>query len=100
MTEPKPQRKGRDFVIGFLGSILLVTTTSILAGITSSFLKGAMVDIIGITIYIAGIILVVVVPIITFICHRKFIGFGILTALVAVPLLLIGSCFALSSFSH
>jgi hypothetical protein len=98
MTETKPQRKGRDFVIGFLGSILLVTTTSILAGITSSFLKGPMVDVVGILMSIAGIGLVTVVPIITFICHRKFIGFGILTALVAVPLLLVGSCFALGAF--
>ena len=101
MTEQKPQRKGRDFAIGFFGGPLLATIAYILVGMASSFLKKGVSDNVEvIIIYLASTGLVVVVPIITFVRHRKFIGIGILTALVAVPLLLLGSCFALSSFSH
>lgn len=95
MTETKQQRPGRDFAIGFFGSILLATGLFTLAGILSFGSHGTTVDKIGIITTIAGIGFVVVAPILSFIYHRKFIGIGILTALVAVPLLLIGSCYTI-----
>lgn len=93
MTEPKQQRPGRDFAIGFFGSILLVGIATTFTGLLSAFLHGVMLNTFRTLLYLAGIGLVVVAPVIAFVHHRKFIGIGILSALVAVPLLLIGSCY-------
>ena len=80
MTEPKPQRKGRDFAIGFFGSILVAIP-------------------LGLLLPIALVIFLITATIIAFMKQRKFIGIGILSASVAVPLLLIGSCFGIVMFS-
>ena len=90
MTEPKPQRKGRDFAIGFFGSLPFLILEFIL------FL-GLFDNTISVFPFWAVAIGLVVATIVAFRRHRKFIGFGMLTALVAVPLLLLGSCYAIVS---
>ena len=92
MTEQKPQRKGRDFAIGFfVGLVPLVLGFILLTGI----LKGTDSFYFNLLAALTGLITIVV-----FWRRHLFIGIGMVTALVAVPLLLLGSCFALSSFFH
>ncbi|MFA6172298.1 MAG: hypothetical protein WC334_09180 [Kiritimatiellales bacterium] len=92
MTEQKPQRKGRDFLIGFFGSAFAVVGVLIFPLIISDGMGPSMEDfVIGLS-YIGGIIFAVVAARASFTRHRKFIGIGILAATVAVPLLLFGSC--------
>ena len=83
MTETRLQRKGRDFAIGFFGSLILLVITAI-----PLFLKGPA-D--AFFISILGLLLAIIV---SFANQRAVIGIGIgiITALVAVPLLLLGSC--------
>ena len=90
MTEQKPQRKGRDFLIGFLANLLLIVLMILLlTGIIDSP-SGSVFALLSIIVGGVSVIL----PAIAFIRRRKFIGIGMLAALVAVPLLLVGSCFA------
>lgn len=86
MTEQKPQRKGRDFAIGFFGSLLLALIALVLTIPAKS----------PAPLFIAAIG-AVIATVITFRRHHKFIGIGILAALVGVPLLMLGSCFAYAS---
>ncbi len=81
MTEQKPQRKGRDFAIAFFGSLFLAVLSSLWGSLF--FMTSTGIGLIAATIF-------------AFIRHRKFIGIGILTALVGAPLLLLGSCYAFS----
>jgi hypothetical protein len=90
MTEQTPQRKGRDFAIGFfVGLIPLILGIILLLGI----LEGT--DPFYFNLLAAGTILALIG---VFWRRHLFVGIGMLTALVATPLLLLGSCFALSSF--
>ncbi len=90
MTEPKPQRKGRDFAIGFFVGLIPLALGFILL---LKVLNGA--DIFYFNILAGGTVLITIG---VFLRRHLFVGIGMLAALVAVPLLLLGSCFALSSF--
>jgi hypothetical protein len=101
MTEQKTPRNGRDFAIGFFGSILLTGIGTTLVGLLPVFLPNIMVlETFQVLLSLAGIGLVVVIPVMAFVNNRKFIGIGILSALVAVPLLLIGSCYTILLIAH
>jgi len=96
MTEQKPPRNGLDFAIGFFGSILLVTTVSTVSGLLSKLLPNIMTVALGLVSLMINLSFFIVGPIVAFRRKRKFIGIGILAALIAVPLLLMGSCFAIA----
>lgn len=95
MTETKQQRPGRDFAIGFFVNLLLIAIEIFLfiglydGSVSDSTFLGASFGLIA--ILVASLV-------IAFVAHRKFIGIGILSSLVAGPLLLIGSCFATAVF--
>lgn len=96
MTEQKPQRKGRDFAISFFGCLLLMALEVVLfvglydGTVSNSTFQASSLGIIAI---------IVAALVIAFVAHRKFIGIGILSALIAGPLLLTGSCFAIAAFN-
>ncbi len=88
MTEHKTHSRGKDFLIGFIPSLILT-----LIGVAPLFISEdlAMLNIlliIGAVLFGGAVIAIV--------CRRPFIGVGMVTVLVATPLLLIGSCFALN----
>ena len=83
MTEPPP-RNGRDFAIGFFGSILLTVPSMMLL----------LTEIIGPALAPAILAVLVLGAVIAFIRKRKFIGIGILIGITAIPFLFVGSCFA------
>lgn len=82
VIEPEPQRKGRDFAIGAVGSILLA-----ISAVAFSVAGGhaAVHNVAFVALAIGGII--------SLFTPRKFIGIGILCAMVAIPVLFVGSCF-------
>ena len=87
MTGTKSQRKGRDFAIGFLSGLapLIISLFMINAGSIDIVAKGLL------TILISGAVLFAC-AMIAFIQHRKFIGLGILSLIITVPLLICGAC--------
>jgi len=86
MQKENSPRRGRDFLIGFIPTLII--------SLISIFLlfKSEDLTILGTLLIIATVLFLI--AIITIIIHRAFIGLGILTVLAATPLLLIGSCFA------
>ena len=92
MIEQKKPQRGKDFLIGFIPS-LLIALVFLLLLFTSQDLR-ILTPLITIAM---GLFIIAIVA---FIRQRIFIGFGILTVLVATPLLLIGSCFALFAFNQ
>lgn len=86
---PIPRRNGREFILGFLPCLLLA--------IVASVLTLAAGNVTPIIIVGAGLIMA---AILAFIGRRPLIGVGIITVLVATPLLLIGSCFAIFAFNQ
>lgn len=89
MTDLDPRYRGKDFLIGFLPSLIIAGMTAALLFATESFTPLGLAG--------AGL---VVAAIAAFIHLRPFIALGIITVLVATPLLLIGSCFALFAFNQ
>ena len=86
MTYPDPTvspRRGRDFLLGFFSTLLL----GILLLILSAGINSPAIPALGLLLIGAGLV-------VAFAKGRRHIAFGILTAVVAVPLLLIGTCFA------
>lgn len=89
MTDLEPSKKprrGRDFLLGFFSTLLFgIVFIFLLAGTESAVMSylGVFVLLIGLMAAIAK--------------GRRHIAFGILAAAVAVPLLLIGTCFAIFS---
>lgn len=77
-------KKVVDFLIGFIGSpaVLLVTTR---------YAPGYIV-----LVYLFCLVLCAV----AFVKERRFIGLGILIVLVAVPLIIFGSCLAILGVSR
>lgn len=82
MTEQKPQRKGRDFSIGFFGSILLSLPSIIIL-----FTKEHPGLLIG------AVVILIIAATAAFLRKQKMIGIGILSGIVAIPALFVGSCF-------
>lgn len=89
MPPPIPRRNGREFLLGFLPCLLLAIITIVITIAAESFTPIAIV---GIGAVVAAIT--------AFICRRPLIAVGIITVLVAAPLLLIGSCFAIFAFAQ
>lgn len=91
MTQPNPvqppPRRVRDFWIGFLGTILM---GGLCIGMSAAFPRDAWS-----LVFLAAVGLLIVV-IGSFVCRRSFIGVGILSAF-AIPLLIVGSCFAMAT---
>ena len=88
MIEQKKYSRGKDFLIGFIPSLIL-SLINVALFFTSENL--AMLNV----LFISGAVLFGG-AIVALICRRPFIGVGMITVLVATPLLLIGSCFALN----
>ncbi len=84
MNKLDSRYRGKDFLIGLIPSLIP-------AGIAVAFLftSGTFTPLLWLG---AGL---VVAAIIAFINLRPYIAIGILTSIIATPLLLIGSCFAL-----
>lgn len=87
MNEQQPRKRGKDFLIGFLPCLALAIITVIFTLTMESLTP--------IIIVASGLLMAALAA---FIGRRVFIGIGIITVLVATPLLLIGSCFALFAF--
>lgn len=84
MKHQDPRYRGKDFLLGIIPSLFP-------AGIAVALLFSN--ETVAPLLWTgAGL---VVAAIIAFICLRPFIALGILTAIIATPLLLIGSCFAM-----
>ncbi len=90
MTEQKPKQHGKDFLMGFLPSLLLAIINVAILIISDDLM---MLNV----MFISGAILIIG-AIVALIFRRPFIGAGMIAALVASPLLLLGSCFAISGF--
>ena len=88
MTQLDPRYRGKDFLRGFLPSLIIAVLTGISLFTNETFMPLIWAG--------AGL---VVATLIAFIFRRAFIALGIITVLVATPLLLIGSCFALIAFN-
>lgn len=88
MTELEPKHRGKDFLVGFLPSLTLAVMTIALLFANEAFMPLILAG--------AGLL---VAAIIAFIRLRAFIALGIITVLVATPLLMIGSCFARFAFN-
>jgi hypothetical protein len=91
MTQLDPRYRGKDFLIGFLPSLILALINGALV-FTSE--DPAMLNV----MFISGAVLLAG-AIIALIFRRRFIAVGIVTVLASTPLLMIGSCFALSSIN-
>lgn len=85
---PQNLHRGRDFLLGFI----LTLCHAIIIFFLSNGLATPLFPILGILIPLLGIFW-------AFTKHRRHIAFGILTAIIAIPLLLIGTCFAVFSIS-
>ena len=81
MTEQKPQRKGHDFIIGFILGLIPIAVALLLRKTSASWFF----------FLIAGLILLLC-AIGAFIRQRKFIGLGILSLMITAPLLICGAC--------
>ena len=86
MLKQEPQRRGKDFLIGFIPSLILALIAIALLLTVEDFAFLNLLFFTGIGLSIAALV--------AFIRLRAFIALGIITVLVATPLLLIGSCFA------
>ncbi len=86
MLKQEPQRRGKDFLIGFIPSLILALIAITLLLTIGDLVILNLLFFVGIGLSIAAIV--------AFIRLRAFIALGIITVLVATPLLLIGSCFA------
>lgn len=84
MDEPNPRHQGKDFQKGFL--------TTVLFGVASLFLSNSRN---GVAVLYLAAFMVLFATIIAFARGRRHVAYGILTAAIAVPLLLIGACFTL-----
>ena len=84
MTKLEPPRRGNDFLIGFIPGLIVAILTGVLMFTIESFTP--------LFLAIGGLF---IATIIAFTRHRSFIALGIITVLVATPLLLIGTCFAI-----
>jgi len=62
-------------------------------GVSAAFPKIMVTGILGI-IAVVGLLVVVLG---SFSCGRSFIGVGILSAISVIPLLIVGSCFAMAT---
>ena len=89
MTEPVTPRPGKDFILGFIPS-LVVAILVVIATLSAEMFTPLVVG--GIGLLSAAIMAVIF--------RRPFIGVGIITVIISAPLLLIGSCFALLSFNQ
>ena len=82
---PKDQpRRGRDFLIGFGAATIYVLVMGALTLVTDS--PAVLQFGLGL-LFFAGVILLVK--------KRPFIALGIVAAIVAVPVLFVGTCFAI-----
>lgn len=88
MLKQETPRRGKDFLIGFIPSLIVALT-----GITLLFTRD---DINSLNIFLIAGAILFGLAIIALACHRAFIAMGIVTVLVASPFLLIGSCLAFS----
>jgi hypothetical protein len=84
MTQLDPRYRGKDFLKGFIPSLIPAVITVLLM-----FTNEMIMPLIWAGVGLVGAALI------AFVSSRPFIGLGILTVLIATPLLLIGSCFAL-----
>lgn len=95
MTEQKPPRNGRDFAIGFFGSSVPATLLIVASGF------GALNDNLGVSLFFAAIVISFIAILAGFIwalnSKRKYIALGIISSILAIPLLVFGSCFAIIS---
>jgi hypothetical protein len=89
MIEEEPIHRGRDFAIGFFGSLFLGTLLTALLSIPFHSPIPLVVTVLA----------AVAAAIYLLIKRETYMGIGILSAFVAIPLLAIGSCFALFAFS-
>lgn len=89
MPPPTPRRRnGREFLLGFLPGLLLAIAAGVPIFTAELFTP---IIIVG-----GGLVMAAVLA---FIGRRPFIGVGIITVLVAAPLLLVGSCFAIFAYN-
>lgn len=84
MNQQDPRYRGKDFLLGIIPSLVPAGIAVVLLFTAETLAPLLWVG--------AGLI---VAAIIAFVCLRPYIALGILTAIIATPMLLIGSCFAL-----
>jgi len=86
MLKQETPRRGKDFLIGFIPSLILalISIALLFTSEATNMLNFLLV---------AGTVLFGV-ALITLVCHRPFIALGIITVLVSTPFLMIGSCLA------
>ncbi|MBN2161322.1 MAG: hypothetical protein JXR25_01680 [Pontiellaceae bacterium] len=89
MSDDMKNRRGLDFLLGFVCSLAIAILCIFLTFSASS----------PAPLVIGGAVLLTS-AIVSFVTHRPMIGAGVLSMLLISPLLLIGSCFALFSFSQ
>lgn len=88
MTQLDPRYRGKDFLKGLIPSLIPAVFAVILMFTNEMFMP----------LLIGGGVLLVA-TLVAFIKLRPYIALGILTVLIATPLLLIGTCFALFSYN-
>lgn len=86
MTDQDPTHRGKDFLIGFLPSAVVVGGSAIMMISTESVLPPLWAC--------GGLTTAALVAVAL---QRPLIGLGIFATLAAVPVLLIGTCFAMFS---
>ncbi len=84
MMKQEPPRRGKDFLVGFIPSLIFALIAIAILFTTEDL-----------TIPLAIGALFSLAAVVAFIRLRAFIALGIITVLVSTPFLLIGSCFAL-----
>jgi len=87
LSPNQPPRRARDFWIGFLGTLLM---GGLCVGVSAAFPRDAWS-----LVFLAAVGLLIV-TLGSFFCERSFIGVGILSAVIVIPLLIVGSCFAMA----
>ena len=93
MTEQQPPSNGRDFVIGFFSSTIPATLLIVASGFG---VTGKLAALFPIAIIVC-LVAVIVATIMAFKHKRKYIAIGLLASILAVPLLVFGSCLAIIS---
>ena len=90
MNEQKPRSRGKDFLIGFLPSLVLALINVAILFISEDLIMLNVLFISGAILFSGAIVAIIF--------RRPFIGVGMITVLVATPFLMIGSCFTISGF--
>jgi hypothetical protein len=87
MTEQKPQRKGRDFLIGFLSGLAPLTLSLLLMNTGNSSFEN-----LGLMLFLGGTVLLFIAMILLLCLRKVFVGLGIFALFVTAPLLIYGAC--------